>query len=497
MLPLVELKNISLAFKGKTVFKELSYQIFPLDHLALMGPNGSGKSSLLKLIAGEMRLPQIPCFEELKDNGSITWGFGEKMESSALVAKDKVRLVSPAQQENYVLQKWNISGEEIILSGFYNTPLLYSQASDHEIKICHELAEKAQLQNLLSLKAPAMSQGQLRAMLILRALVDKPPLLLLDEPLEGLDFESEEILRKLMLKAPNFGSTLVITGHRPEHIPAESFKLVKMGESQISPLDPEELTNTPKSTLKVKDELKEILELHRERSRELIPDNEPFLKMEKVDVFINRKLILKDINWSAHKGEHWLIRGGNGAGKSTLMRLAHGEEFVAYGGKISWFKRKVIPLQELAINIGYVSDRLQNLYTYNLSAHELILSGYDGSIGLYREMSREEKARAEVWISYLKIREIIKQNFRSLSSGQARRVLLARALASAPPVLLLDEAFSGLDHENRDLWMSILPLLAEHGVHIILCSHHDDGIKDLFTHEIYMEEGKIISQGKI
>jgi molybdate transport system ATP-binding protein len=85
--------------------------------------------------------------------------------------------------------------------------------------------------------------------------------------------------------------------------------------------------------------------------------------------------------------------------------------------------------------------------------------------------------------------------FAQLSSGWARRFLLARALAGSPPVLLLDEPCSGLDAESRNLFLSALPLLAAKGVQIIHVSHHSRDITPLFSHELRLEEGRVAFAG--
>lgn len=545
--PLIQANAITVYFDDTVVFKGFNASVTAGEHLALIGENGSGKSTLLKLFAGDSRLSQIP-LEGRPNNGTIQWNFTGENECSVLVAKEHVRLVSPGQQNTYIRQGWRISGEEIILSGLHNTPLLYSTATEEEQAYAHELARKAQVEHLLLMLAPDMSQGQLRAMLILRAIITHPQLLLLDEPMEGLDTQAKSLLADLMRMAAEQGCTLIVTAHRQEDIPSWITRFCQISPEKLLPIPsfPKEpkgwnndhnqalfdrlfplLSLTQAGSIAQEAEITEPANqggklipaaiqkaVQKKKSTTLIdqgttsapstkdtpsPDIEmvPLVALDKVDVYIERKHILTSIDWHIHKGEHWLLLGENGSGKSTLLRLLHGEEFAAWGGSLRWFGQKNLPLTELQKRVGYVSDRLHSLYTYDMSAYDVVLSGADGSIGIYRDLNEEELARAELLMEYFQLQPFAKSPFHSLSSGQGRRVLLARALVGSPKVLLLDEPFSGLDAYNRALWLHTLPLLAERGISIVFVSHHQGEYGDFFTHTLTLANGSITKKEKL
>lgn len=500
--PLAQAHDITVYFGDTVVFKQFNATVFPHHHLALIGKNGSGKSTLLQLFAGETRLSQLP-LEGLETNGHILWNFSEASdgqgETSALVAKEHVRLISPAQQNTYIQQGWRVSGKEIIASGFHNTHLLYSPISDEENDYLHTMATLGGVTHLLPMLAPEMSQGQLRALLILRAIVARPKLLLLDEPLEGLDTASRDLLIKLMQLASEEGCTLILTAHRPEDIPSWINSLYSISQQGLQTIERFPQTNLGQGPANqaLFDQLFD--QLFPPLSQQHPPQksaSSPLIFLEDVEVYIDRKLVLHDISWEIRPGEHWLVLGQNGSGKSTLLRLLHGEEFVAWGGTMRWFNQPKIPLTELQKKVGYVSDRLHSLYTYDMTAHNVVLSGADGSVGIYRDLSPQEKERAGQLMEYFEITPFANTRFHSLSSGQGRRVLLARALVGSPQVLLLDEPFSGLDSANRALWLRTLPLLAKRGISIVFVSHHEGEYGDFFTHRLTLANGRIQKQRK-
>ena len=553
-LPLARFDEVSAGFGDHLVFSGLSLSIYPTDRLALLGPNGAGKSTLLRLLQGDLRPAQhLP--------GRIVFGFAGKEETSVLAAKEHVRTVSPALQRNYVRQGWKITGEEILLSGLDNAAMVYGELSSRHYERAAALAESAGAAHLLAMPAPAMSQGQLRLALILRALMSAPALLLLDEPFDGLDAPArEQVTRSIRLAMER--SAVLISAHRREDIPdgiREALLLEDGGVRRVpveagadtaganAPPDENggsrrckaepggEMTgdasrtgrrpscpdrtgpdaslsdatgpNAPEPGASASDaslsdgagpDVAGIAALFCDDSpftRLLRSGTRPLLQLEHVDVFIERGKVLSDICWTVNPGEQWIVSGRNGSGKSTLLRLLYGEEFAAYGGTLSWCGRPRPALDDLRRGVGYVSDRLQDVYDYDLCARDVVVSGLDGSIGLYRDPSKAERETARFWLERMGLAAVAAANFHSLSSGTMRRVLLARALAGSPPVLLLDEPLSGLDGPSRRLFLDALPGLAARGVHMLYVSHHEEDKSGLFTHELRLEQGRVAYAG--
>jgi ABC-type molybdenum transport system, ATPase component/photorepair protein PhrA len=523
-LPLVQIDRASLRLGDTLALDALSLSLYRNGHTALVGPNGAGKSTLLKLIGAELRLSQVearpeqspaqatPLLPEEERNGSILWGFSGRLLPHALEAKKHVRLVSPWQQGEYRRQEWKITGEEIALSGYANSALLYDIPPLARKKAVTALFRQAGLGQLRAMPAPAMSQGQLRACLIIRALAAEPALLLLDEPFDGLDAVACRSLARLMKLAAENSTTLLMTSHRAEDIPPFVRRHLHLdrGRLTVPPFPGEDPELTPvearakarpargkQTGLTPGNAALPGLERLQKKAKRVLPEGRPVFALRNVDVFIDRQKVLHSINWTVNRGEQWRVSGPNGSGKSTLLRLLYGDEFAAWGGDLYRLGRKTLSLPRLRGLVGLVSDRLQQTYAYDLTAHEVVLSGFDGCEGVYRDYSQQEEAQAAAWERQLGLEGLGPLPWPSLSTGQARRVLLARALAAAHPVLLFDEPFSGLDAESRTLCLATLPLLAQNGAQIIFVSHRNDDCLPLFTHELALEQGRVVRCGPL
>ncbi|MDR1360086.1 MAG: ATP-binding cassette domain-containing protein [Deltaproteobacteria bacterium] len=480
--PLVRLDNVNLRLGRSPVFSGLSLDIQSKEHLAVLGPNGAGKSSLLRLLAGELRPDQ-------DSPGKIFWAFTDAPDPSPLTARKHARLVSPLAQRNYVRQGWKISGLEILLSGLDNTALLYGETSEKGREEALRLAKSAGAELLLKMKAPAMSQGQLRLALLLRALLSRPDLLLLDEPFDGLDKSAREACLSALGQAADRGCTLVLAGHRKEDLPPlirRTIRLEMWKNRPAPPGQPEKARKIPAASCP---------DLRPEKAEQT-----PVLELLDVDVYIERAKILSGITWTIRPGEQWLVSGPNGSGKSTLLRLLCGEEFAAFkegaGGILRWFGAPRPDLLSLRRLVGYVSPRLQDGYDPESTAEEVVVSGLRGSIGLYGGApTAEERAVAWAWMERMGLLAMRGLPFAQLSSGWGRRFLLARALAGSPPVLLLDEPCSGLDAASRDLFLKSLAVLAARGVQIIHVSHQSEDIAPFFSHELRLEGGRVAFAG--
>ena len=512
-LSLVRLEHVCLRFGDIPVLRDVNLRIERGRHLALLGPNGAGKSSLLRLLQGDLRPSSLPAHEmpgaatgtalPVSGPGKIYWAFEGKEESSALAARQYARLLSSEQQANYVRRGWNISGEEILLSGLDNAPMVYGEVSAALYAAAAELAEAAGASHLLAVEAPAMSQGQLRLMLILRALMGRPQLLLLDEPFDGLDRDARNAVSRCLELAAQKGATLLVTAHRKRDIPAFISRALLLENGALSDCDPAIYPLRPameKEACAVAARLPNtgpatdaLVRADNPFLRALDKKIRPLLLLRDVDVFIDRQTVLSGICWRVEPGDRWGISGPNGSGKSTLMRLVYGEEFVAWGGRLEWCGGLRLSQEELRTGVGFVSDRVQHRYEYDISAEEVVVSGMRGSIGLYEEPEEWELGVAQYWLDLLEVGRFAKKNLHSLSGGTARKVLLARALAGSPPVLLLDEPCTGLDSRSRSLFLNALELLAGQGVTLIYASHHEEDRAAFFDKELRLEQGRIVS----
>jgi molybdate transport system ATP-binding protein len=310
--------------------------------------------------------------------------------------------------------------------------------------------------------------------------MSRPALLLLDEPFDGLDSQARRAVKRAIALPMTQGGTVLVSAQRAEDIPEGITEalIIDTGKIERRPLPvpvPSPISG----------------------SGSVVPfmPGAPLFQLSGVDVFIESQQVLYDINWKVCQGERWAVTGRNGSGKSTLLRLLCGEEFAAYGGNMLWCGKARPALEDLRRDVGYVSDRLQDSYDYDLSAVAVVISGLRGHIGLYEEPDPNERALAQEQLTRLDLGQVAALPFFSLSSGVMRRVLLARALVARPSLLLLDEPCSGLDAAGRALFFRTLEDATSNGLTLIYVSHREQDIRPLFTHELTLDAGRVAYAG--
>ncbi len=460
------LKQEHLILGNKT--KGLDFRLYANEHVVILGENGSGKSTLLKILKGDAWIQEGEVLWQSIENSQLVY------EKTPLVGKRMCAIVSAAEQEKYIRQAWNITAEELLATGFENTLLLYNDLSKEQKNKLENLAEELNIKHLLKGYLNTFSQGQLRILLLARALISSPKVLLLDECTDGLDVEYREQVLKFLEKIRH-KTTFVMTSHRLETLPRFITKKYYLKNGILS----EEI---PSLYLDYQVQISEDKKLALSENKKNFTNNDnslalvpPFIEIKNASVYIDHKEILHSIDWEWKTNEHWLIYGKNGSGKSTFLKLLASEEYPALGGYI---KRNlselddVHKLEQVKKAISLISDKLQASYAYEVNVLELILSGIDNTIGIYREFTKKEYEKANYWLEFVNMQDFAKRSIFTLSTGQARRVFMARALISKPKLLLLDEPYTGLDFTSRNEFMKLLEKLIHEGIHLLIVSHH-------------------------
>jgi len=229
-------------------------------------------------------------------------------------------------------------------------------------------------------------------------------------------------------------------------------------------------------------------------------DPRPLIELERVWVMRGEKTVLRDVSLRIGVGEHVAILGPNGCGKSTLIKtitrecypLAREGSRMALFGKERWNIFDLLPL------LGVVSNDWMALCTRAITGREAVLSGFFGSVGVqpYHRITPEiERQTAEI-LALLEIPHLAERTMTEMSSGEARRVLLARALVHDPRALVLDEPSNSLDVSAQHELREIMRKLARAGIGIILVTHHLADIIPEIERVILMREGRIVADGR-
>ncbi|HEX7661535.1 MAG TPA: ABC transporter ATP-binding protein [Pseudonocardiaceae bacterium] len=209
--------------------------------------------------------------------------------------------------------------------------------------------------------------------------------------------------------------------------------------------------------------------------------------------------LLSGIDWSVELDERWVILGANGAGKSTLLRIAGGELHPTRGSVwILGEKLGRTDVFELRPRIGLCTADLISRVPHEELVRDVVISAGYAVVGRWREeYDTVDQQRATEMLNTLGVAHLADRAFGTLSSGERKRVLIARALMTDPELLLLDEPAAGLDLGGREDLVARLSALAfdPEAPATVLVTHHVEEIPPGFTHVLLLRSGKVVAGG--
>jgi iron complex transport system ATP-binding protein len=208
---------------------------------------------------------------------------------------------------------------------------------------------------------------------------------------------------------------------------------------------------------------------------------------------------LKDVSLKIGLGEHVAILGPNGCGKSTLIKAITRECYplVQEGSSVRILGEERWEVWELRKLLGIVSSDLMATCTRAASGRDIVLSGFFSSIGIWphQEVTPEMFERAGRAMEMLEVSHLAERFTEEMSSGEARRVLLARALVHDPRALLLDEPSIALDLSAQHELRLTLRKLAQSGIGIVMVTHHLSDLIPEMDRAVLMNRGTIVADG--
>ena len=370
-------------------------------------------------------------------NGSGKTAYVNQMRKQ--LASDKVRYIafcdtygSITDKAYYLQQRWNqhdIDNEMPITGEILERSYILSGNDSPERRAYQQhLYDLFQFHSLLDKYVISLSSGELRKYQIIKTLLSAPSTLILDNPFIGLDAATRQNLKDLIFSLSKEKQlTIYLVVARPEDIPDYADDIIWITPKQ-------ELTSEPR---------------HLDEEKQ------------------------------------WALCGQNGSGKSTLLSLICADNPQAYACDISLFGRKRgsgESIWEIKRHIGYVSPEMHRSYHHNIPVIQVMASGLKDTVGLYTRTNEAERECCRWWMRIFGIEQLEKRPFLSLSSGEQRLVLVARAFVKDPQLLILDEPLHGLDNKNKTLVKDIIETYSKlPNKTLIMVTHYDEELPGCFN----------------
>lgn len=476
---MIELRHVDVLLDGATVLRDVNWTLRPGQHWMIRGGNGSGKSTFLRLVRGDVW--------PAPNKGERVYRLDGITQMTAIEVRRHIALVAPESQERYLQQEWRMTGRDVIHTGFAQTDLLYVKLTREQKHYTEVLAEQLGITPLLDRDMQTLSTGELRKILVARAVVGRPQLLLLDEVCDGLDARFRRELLRIIETIARRGTQVIYTTHRTDEALSIITHVCELCDGRIAAsgeFKPSQVVRAPKAK-------------PAPRAAKTSGANGTLIRIKGADVFLDRQRVLQGINWELRRGEHWVVLGGNGAGKTTFLKLVASDLYPMFGARVSRFEFTAEnTIWDLRRRIGCVSPLLQTHYRERLTAEEVVASGFSSSIGLMEKPTGAQLRKARALLAQFALEHLGAKSMLALSFGELRKVLTLRALVHEPELVIFDEPFDGLDVESRREFASALQRIAAKGTQLLIVTHHLDDLPECMTHGLFLERGSIAAIGE-
>lgn len=456
------------------------------EHIAVVGDNGSGKTLLVDMIRGSHPLTgEGPVYD-------FSPSCSTRASENIIYICFKDSYGTRCDSLYYLQQRWNSMeiDEDALTVGqklrkarevAENGNRQFGDFIDNVCKMFH-------LDALCDKYVVTLSSGELRKLTIACAIMGKPRVMVLDNPFVGLDAKARETLRQTLetLVAECRMQIVLVVGSSRDipdfitHVVEVSGLVVGQKTTRDEFLGRQSTTVVPFD----EDKGEAILHLPYKQGTQAA---DIIVKMNGVSIKYGDRTILHDVNWTVKNGECWALKGPNGSGKSTLLSLVCADNPQAYACDITLFDCKRgngESIWDIKKHIGYVSPELHRAMKSDVEVVNVVASGLYNLTGCRRHCTAADCEKALFWINVFGIGHLAKRRYLSLSSGEQRLALLARAFVKDPELLILDEPFHGLDDTNRQLVGNVISTFClRRGKTLIMVSHYDTDFPECVTHE--------------
>ncbi|CAO3636697.1 unnamed protein product [Cunninghamella blakesleeana] len=414
---------------------------------------------------------------------------------------DHVHLVSFKEEsgvfnysQHYYQERFNFSDPDNDLT------LKDYLGKDHPEELINKVAKQLDLVPLLHLSFVKLSNGQTRRARIARALLRHPKMLILDEPLMGLDVQHRKQLLNLLGEiATKDGVSIILISRPQDEFPTWSTNVLVLDQMKIIWQGNPELY-IKEHNMKMDQKRKEkedyrqrLLKKQEEEDMSHSEKRPDIITLNNINVVYSGKKILDNISWNVKRGDRWVLLGPNGSGKTTLLSLLTGDHPQAYANDLSLFGRPRgtgESIWEIKQKIGLVSPEIHLYFNQQLTGLTAAGTGFFDVV-VPRVLNDIQKKTIERLFTEFNIQSCLNRTLKEMSSGEQRMVLLVRSLVKQPPLIIWDEPFQGLDVNMITKVTDWLENYMKKDQTFILVTHHEDEIPRVVTKRFHLGPGGV------
>jgi molybdate transport system ATP-binding protein len=495
----VVLDNATLRGPDGPVFANSELCLCPGERWAIVGPTDSGKGLLLAALAGKLSLVE----------GRLRHPFleGEPRFADSVfgvLPPGSIAIASMQQHRQLLLarefhqRRWHGSfttGTALVREYLERNQVeqrnpfavMDDEGAQRFERARQREIDRFELTPLLDRPLLALSSGELHRLLLARALMLDPRLLLVDEPFASLDAHSRGALLQILDALHTAGTGVVLATARADDLPAGISHVIEVQERRMVYAGPRREQPVPqqrKATV---------------HARSTATDGPPLVEFRDVTVRQGAVILLDRVTFTINPGEHWALVGPNGSGKSTLLSLILADNPQAFANHVRVGGRRLSPgcgIWDIKALLGWVSPELEAHFPPDASSLDAVLSGFASSLGVYGEPTDDQKAAAFQWLDRLDMDHVRDQPFASLTACDRRLVLLARAAVHRPSLLILDEPCQGLDQPGRERLLAAIEATAlALRAGMIFVTHDPGEIPNTVTKLLVLESGHLRHAG--
>ena len=447
------------------------WSISPGEGWCLFGLNGSGKQWVDQLLVGEIA-PQ---------KGRVEHVLGQQ----------DIALISFERQQAIYEEEWRLAATDMIPEDEWGTRVADFLPSS---RLDDPLIDALNMRHRLRAFYRELSTGESRKLMVLKALLEDARLLVCDNPFDSLDPGTVAALNEALSRAVASGASVVLLLSNRADIPAWVERFAHIDEGLMTVFDGESRA-AELAQLEASVRVGQIVQPG-------IPDDaiqlesyeDPYVaELNDCTVQYGGRQVLKELTVKIAPLQHTLVTGENGAGKSTLLGLITGDCMQCFSNDVTVFGHRRgsgESVWEIKRHLGLVSNDLHRRYTVRCDVLSVICSGFFDSIGLYVAPTELQVRLGKEWLEAVGMDGKAELAFQSLSYGEQRLVLIARAMVKSPLLLVLDEPTQGLDEINRDRILGFMSALEARGHSTLLfVSHREDEFLPLFEQHIHLTLG--------